>query len=150
MDDRSWLIIGIGIGLGIALLVWGVWRLYKRGVFYKLGIGRTDPTEKVSEEEIRQLVDAGEETGAIQQEEREMIENIFEFNNSTAEDVMIHRTDMVMVWLQDTGEEVLNAILSSGRSRFPVYREDADDIVGVLNTPGFSAQRPGGYSQAPA
>ena len=50
---------------------------------------------------------------------------------------MVHRTDMVMVWVEDTGEDVLNAILTSGRSRFPVYREDADDIVGILNTRDF-------------
>ena len=134
MDDRLWLIIGIGIGLGIALCVWGVWRLYKRGIFYKLGIGKNDPSEKVSEEEIRQLVDAGEETGAIQQEEREMIENIFEFNNSAAEDVMIHRTDMVLLQVEDTPEEIVKTIEESGLSRFPVYDKDPDDIIGILST----------------
>lgn len=133
MDDRLWLIIGIGIGLGIALVIWGVWRLYKTGLFYKAGIGKTNPAETVSEEEIRQLVDVGEETGAIQQEEREMIENIFEFNNSAAEDVMIHRTDMVSIHIEDTPEEILKTIEESGLSRFPVYNEDPDDIIGILN-----------------
>lgn len=134
MDDRLWLVIGIGIGLGIALLCWGVWRLYKTGLLYKAGIGKTNPAETVSEEEIRMLVDAGEETGAIQQEEREMIENIFEFNNSAAEDVMIHRTDMVLLHVEDTPEEILKTIEESGLSRFPVYDEDPDDIIGILST----------------
>ena len=91
----------------------------------------------VSEDNIMAMVEEGEESGAIQSNEKEFIENVLEFDSMTAKDVMIHRTDMVMVWVEDTGEDVLNAILASGRSRFPVYREDADDIVGILNTRDF-------------
>ena len=80
------------------------------------------------------MVDIGEEKGAIQAGEKEMIENIFEFDNMTAGDVMIHRTDMVMLWVDDTAEEIAQTIESSGLSRFPVYEEDADDIIGILNT----------------
>ena len=90
--------------------------------------------EEVSEDEIRMMVDLGEERGTIETAEKELIENIFEFNNSTAEDVMVHRTDMVMVRSSDTPEEILNTIRQSGLSRFPVYEEDADDIVGILST----------------
>ena len=96
-----------------------------------------DPNEEddeVSEEGIRMMVDIGEEKGAIQAGEKEMIENIFEFDNMTAGDVMIHRTDMVMLWVDDTVEEIAQTIESSGLSRFPVYEEDADDIIGILNT----------------
>ena len=67
-------------------------------------------------------------------DEKEMIENIFEFNNTTAEDVMVHRTHMVMVWIDDTHEDIINTIKESGMSRFPVYEEDADDIIGILST----------------
>ena len=88
----------------------------------------------VSEEGIRKLVDIGEEKGAIERDEKEMIENIFEFNNMTAADVMIHRTDMVMLWVDDTAEEIQQTIETSGLSRFPVYEEDADDVIGILNT----------------
>ncbi|MDE6280202.1 MAG: hemolysin family protein, partial [Oscillospiraceae bacterium] len=107
------------------------------GVLRLLHIDPNANQEDVSEDEIRMMVDLGEERGAIEASEKELIENIFEFNNTTAEDVMIHRTDMVMVWAQDTNEDIINAILSSGRSRFPVYEEDADHIVGVLNTRDF-------------
>ena len=96
-----------------------------------------DPNEEddeVSEEGIRMMVDIGEEKGAIQAGEKEMIENIFEFDNMTAGDVMVHRTDMVMLWVDDTAEEIAQTIESSGLSRFPVYEEDADDIIGILNT----------------
>lgn len=90
--------------------------------------------EDVSEDEIRMMVDLGEERGAIESNEKELIDNIFEFNNTTAEDVMIHRTDMVMLWVEDTREEILATIRSSGLSRFPVYEENADDIIGILST----------------
>ena len=63
-----------------------------------------------------------------------MIENIFEFNNMTAEEVMIHRTDVVMLWARDSDEEIVRTIRETGLTRFPVYEEDADDIVGILNT----------------
>lgn len=116
-----------------------IWLLSKstNGVLRLLHIDPRADQEDVSEDEIRMMVDLGEERGAIETSEKELIENIFEFNNTTAEDVMVHRTDMVMVWVQDTGEEVLSTILSSGRSRFPVYEEDADHIVGILNTRDF-------------
>lgn len=102
-----------------------------------LRLMRIDPKadeEAVSEDEIRMMVDLGEERGAIEKGERELIENIFEFNNTMAEDVMIHRTDMVMIWVEDPADEVLSTIRDSGLSRFPVYNEDADDIIGILNT----------------
>lgn len=116
-----------------------VWLLSKstNGVLRLLHIDPNADQEDVSEDEIRMMVDLGEERGAIEASEKELIENIFEFNNTTAEDVMVHRTDMVMVWAQDTNEDILNAILTSGRSRFPVYEEDADHIVGILNTRDF-------------
>ena len=116
-----------------------IWLLSKstNGVLRLFGIDPKAEQEDVSEDEILMMVDLGEERGAIESSEKELIENIFEFNNTTAEDVMVHRTDMVMVWAEDTNEDIVNAILSSGRSRFPVCEEDADHIVGILNTRDF-------------
>lgn len=113
-----------------------IWLLSKstNGVLRLLHIDPRADEEEVSEDEIRMMVDLGEERGTIETAEKELIENIFEFNNSTAEDVMVHRTDMVMIWADDTAEEILNTIRQSGLSRFPVYEEDADDIVGILST----------------
>ena len=91
-------------------------------------------TKRSSEEDIRQMVDMGEEKGAIEKEERELIENVFEFNNSTAADVMVHRTDVQMFWINDSDKEIMDVILSSGLTRFPVYDRDTDDIIGILNT----------------
>ena len=113
-----------------------IWLLSKstNGVLRLLHIDPKADEEEVSEDEIRMMVDLGEERGTIETAEKELIENIFEFNNSTAEDVMVHRTDMVMICAGDTPEEILNTIRQSGLSRFPVYEEDADDIVGILST----------------
>ena len=113
-----------------------IWLLSKstHGVLRLMHIVPKADEEEVSEDEIRMMVDLGEERGAIQSNEKELIDNIFEFNNTTAEDVMVHRTDMVMIWVDDTPEEILHTIQESGMSRFPVYEEDADDIVGILNT----------------
>ena len=96
-----------------------------------------DPNEEdtdVSEDEIRLMVDIGEERGAIESSEKTMIENVFAFNNMTAENVMVHRTDMEAIWVEDTPEEIVDTIERTGLSRFPVYEEDADDIIGILST----------------
>lgn len=113
-----------------------IWLLSKttNGILRLLHIDPRDTGDEVSEDEIRMMVDIGEEKGAIETNEKEMIENIFEFNNTTAEDVMVHRTDMVMIWIEDPEEEILRIIEESGMSRFPVYNENADDIVGILST----------------
>lgn len=103
------------------------------GVLRLLHIDPNAESEEVSEEEIRMMVDIGEEKGAIETGEKEMIENIFEFNNMTAEDVMIHRTDVVMLWVDDPDEEIVRTIRETGLSRYPVYEEDADDVIGILN-----------------
>ena len=113
-----------------------IWFLSKstNGVLRLMGIDPAAEEEEVSEDEILMMVDLGEEQGAIEATEKELIENIFEFNNTTAEDVMVHRTHMVMVWVDDTAEDIIKTIRESGMSRFPVYEEDADDIIGILST----------------
>lgn len=97
-----------------------------------IGINPKDEEEVVSEDEIRMMIDISEEKGAIASAEKEMIENIFEFNNTTAAEIMTHRMDMAVVWLDDSDEDVFNKITESGYSRFPVCGEDIDEIAGVL------------------
>ena len=93
--------------------------------------------EEVTEEEIRAMVDMGGESGAIEETEKEMIENIFEFNNRSAEDVMTHRIDVTSIPVDADHDQIVNIILDTGLSRFPVYEEDIDDIIGILNTRDF-------------
>jgi len=107
------------------------------GILRLLRINPNETNEEVTEEEIRMMVDIGSEKGTIEQDERTMIENIFEFNNMTAADVMVHRIDVVSLHVDDNDEEVLKTIRESGLSRFPIYDSDIDDIIGVLNTRNF-------------
>lgn len=95
------------------------------------------PTEEITEDEIRMLVDVGEEKGAIEEAEREMIKNVFEFNNMTAAECMTHRTDVYAIWVDDSTEEIVSLIQQTGLSRFPVYDEDLDHIVGTVSTREF-------------
>ena len=126
---------GVVSGLAAAMrpLIW-LLTVSTNGVLRLLHIDPNAEEDQVSEEEIRMMVDIGEEKGAIESGEKEMIENIFEFNNMTAEDVMIHRTDVVMLWARDSDEEIIRTIQETGLTRFPVYEEDADDVIGILNT----------------
>ena len=107
------------------------------GLLRLLGIDPNAEEEEVTEEDIRALVDMGEESGAIEEAEKEMIENIFEFNNLTAENVMTHRTDVTAIWVNEEWDVILQTIRETGLSRFPVYNEDMDDIIGTLNTRVF-------------
>lgn len=109
--------------------------LWLAGLVLRLfGVNPMAQLEEVSEDEIRLMVENGEESGAIQSGEKELIENIFEFDDITAEEIMVHRTDMTVLWLEDTGEEILKTIRESGLSRFPMCGEDMDDIIGILST----------------
>ena len=90
--------------------------------------------DAVTEEDIMQMVDIGEEKGAIEADEREMIENIFEFNNMDAGDCMIHRKDITAIDIESTDEEILQTITGSGLSRFPVYEDSIDNVLGILTT----------------
>ncbi len=119
-----------------APLVWML-TISTNGILRLFRINPNESGEEVTEEEIRMMVDIGSESGAIEQDERAMIENIFEFNNSTAEDVMIHRMDVIALEVDATDDEILQTIRESGLSRFPVYDDDIDDIVGILNTRDF-------------
>lgn len=116
-----------------------IWLLSKltNGILRILGIDPNADPEEVSEEEILYMVDVGEEKGAIETSEKEMIANIFEFNNTTAADVMVHRTDAQFLWVDDSEETILEVIQESGFSRFPVCGEDTDDILGILITRDF-------------
>ncbi|MBQ9135255.1 MAG: HlyC/CorC family transporter [Lachnospiraceae bacterium] len=93
--------------------------------------------EEVTEEEIRMMVDIGEETGNIDENEKEWIQNIFDFDDLNVRRVMTPRTDVVAVSAEASNEDVLQIIEESGRSRYPVYGEDLDDIVGILYARDF-------------
>jgi len=100
-----------------------------------------DAGDAVTEEDIMQMVDIGEEKGAIEADEREMIENIFEFNNMNAGDCMIHRKDITAIDIESTDAQILETIRQSGLSRFPVYEGSIDNVLGILTTRDYLLSR---------
>lgn len=97
-----------------------------------LGISPEGNEKKVTEEEIRMMVDVGEESGNIEESEKEMINNVFEFSDRNAGDIMTHRTDVTAVEPDCTLEEIISIGLTEGFSRVPVYEDDLDNIIGVV------------------
>ncbi len=97
--------------------------------------------ERVTEKEIRMMMDLGEEEGAIESDKKEMIENIFEFHSMIAFDCMVHRRDITAIDADATADEVLSTIAESGLSRFPVYEGNIDNILGVLTSRDFLLSR---------
>ena len=96
------------------------------------GVRPGEEEEQITEEEIRMMVDVGEENGSIEETEREMINNIFEFDDRMAVEVMTHRTDLFAVENDTALDELLDVAIRSGHSRIPVYSNSVDDIVGIL------------------
>ena len=109
-------------------------RMAARGLARLFGVDPHARDEEVTEEEIRAMVDIGGDSGVIEKDEREMIKNVFDFGDLTAADCMTHRTDVTSIWIGDDQETILESIKESGLSRFPVYNDDIDDIIGVLST----------------
>ncbi len=96
------------------------------------GIDPNEQDEEVTEEEIRLMVDAGEENGVLEESQKEMINNIFEFDDAVVAEVMTHRTDIEAVEITDSIEDVVKISVEKGFSRIPVYEDDLDNIVGIL------------------
>ena len=97
-----------------------------------LGFDPNADEEHVTEEEIRMMVDVGGEKGVIEDTQKEMIDNIFEFDDLDAGDIMTHRTEMTAIEVSRSLKEVAEIAVENGYSRIPVYKDDPDSIVGVL------------------
>ena len=97
-----------------------------------LGQNPNQEPDTVTEEEIRMMVTVGEEKGAIEQSEKDMINNIFEFDDRVVTEVMTHRMEMIALKHTVLLDEAVKVARETGYSRIPVYHEDIDDIVGIL------------------
>ena len=97
------------------------------------GVGENEE-EIVTEEEIKMMVDQGKEDGTIQEDEKEYINNVFEFNDITASEIMTHRTDIFAVDINTSAAELLEEIIKDDckHSRIPVYDETIDEVKGIL------------------
>lgn len=112
-----------------------------KGFLALLKLQPATASETVTEEDILMMVDIGEEKGSIEADEKEMIENIFEFNNMNAEDCMVHRKEITAIDVESSEDEVFKTITESGLSRFPVYEDSIDNIIGILTARDFLINR---------
>ena len=132
------------IALGISGLVSGIAVIFRpivallsvstNLVLRLIGIDPNPDEEEVTEEEIRMMVDAGSEKGTIEDTEREIIQNVFEFNDTVASEIAIHRTDVVLLLTDDTDEEWHKTIFESAHTLFPVCDGSPDNVIGILNS----------------
>lgn len=135
------------LALGMSALISGISKLFAPIVWLLtvstnaiLRLIRIDPNaedDDVSEEEIRMMVDVGSQKGTIDHEEKEFIQNVFEFDDLTAGEIATHRTDISLLWLEESMEDWKNTIHSSRHTLYPVCNNSADNIVGVLNAKDY-------------
>jgi len=135
------------IALGVSGLVGAIAKIFRPVVWFLsvstnlvlriCGIDPNEEDEQYSEEEIRMMVDAGSEKGTIDHQEKELIQNIFEFNDITAADIATHRTDVHILWLEDEMDVWANTIHENRHTRYPVCGDTVDNVVGVLNAKDY-------------
>ena len=107
------------------------------GVMALLHIDRTGGDASITEDEIRTMVDVSHKEGETTGAERDMINNVYDFGDQTASDIMVPRADMVEVSCDDSYEEIERVFRTEHFTRLPVYEDDRDHIVGILNIKDF-------------
>ena len=131
------------LALKVVGFIWGLYKVCRpfirlvsastNGILRLLHIDPEDEEEAVTEEEIRLMVEAGEETGTIASDEKDMIEHIFEFDDMRVSEHMTHRTEVCAVEAGVSLPDLLNVVTEEKYSRIPVYEETIDNILGVIN-----------------
>lgn len=131
------------MALGMSGMITGISKLFRpivwllnvstNGVLRLLGIDPNADEENITEEEILMMSDAGAEKGTIDADDHRMIRNLFAFDDLTAGQICTHRTDVTFLSSEDSDEEWREIIYSSRYSMLPVYGENVDDIIGVLD-----------------
>ena len=111
--------------------------LSTNGVLRLLGMRTDVEEEQVTEDEIRMMIDLGNENGSIDADEKELLHNVFEFSDQRVGDVMTRAADVVSLPVDTSPEQVLEVIRTSGLSRFPVYGANENQVLGVLNAREF-------------
>ncbi len=124
------------VSRAFAPIVW-LLTVSTNGILRLLGIDPNSEDEEVTEEEIRMMVDAGSEKGAIDEDEKEIIQNVFEFDDLTAGEIATHRTEVALLWTDEELKDWEKTIHESRHSIFPVCEESVDKIVGTLNAKDY-------------
>ena len=89
--------------------------------------------EAITEEDLRTIVEVGHEEGVIESDEKKMIYNVFDFGDSVAKDIMVPRTDMACIDAEATYEEFMEVVREQMYTRYPVYEETTDHVIGIVN-----------------
>ncbi|MEG0468761.1 MAG: hemolysin family protein [Longicatena sp.] len=129
--------ISCGVVRGVAVIMHPlvVFLSFSTNLILKLLHMKTEAEEEsVTEEEIRMMVNLGGENGAIDESEKEWIQNVFAFDDTSIREIMTHSADVIYIDLHDSEEDILMKIRKHGLSRFPVCGDDLDDVAGVLYT----------------
>ncbi len=131
------------LALGMAGMINGVAKIFAplvwlltastNGILRLLGIDPNSEDGEVTEEEIRMMVDVGSEKGTIEAQEKQMIHNVFEFDNVSAGDILTHRTQVDILWLDEDDEDWAEIIHGTRHSFYPICRDSSDDVVGILD-----------------
>lgn len=133
-EKWSFLAAGVVRGFGVIATPFVKFLTFSTNTTLKiLGIDPEDNDKEVTEEEIRMLVDVANESDSIEDSEKEMIENIFEFNDKEVSEVMTHRKKIVSFSIDTPYEDVIRVARNERYTRIPVYRGTIDDIVGILH-----------------
>ena len=135
------------MALGMSTMLYGVSVVFKPVVFILtastnlvlrlFGINPNENDEVVTEEEIRMLLSQGREQGTIKEYENEIIQNVFEFNDTTVEQICTHRVDVDLLDADDTIEVWNKMIYETRHSYYPVFKENNENIIGILDTKDY-------------
>ena len=103
------------------------------GILFLLRVDPNAKSNRMTEEELRTIVDVSQESGVIEHEERDMIHNLFDFGDSEAKEIMVPRIDMTFVSVDASFEEIISVFREDKFTRLPVYEDSTDNIIGILN-----------------
>ena len=112
--------------------VW-IFNIITNVIFKLLGVKDKGSQPYITEEELKTMVNVGHEEGVLEIEEREIINNVFQFGDMQAKEAMVQRLDMIAINSEDKYEEIIEMFKNEKFSRMPVYNESIDDIIGILN-----------------
>ena len=111
------------------------------GLLFLLRVNPKDAAQQMTEEELRTIVDVSQETGVIENEERDMIHNLFDFGDAQAKEIMVPRIDMTFVQVDATYQEVLDVFREDMFTRLPVYEDTTDNVIGIINMKDFLLEK---------
>lgn len=111
----------------------GIFNVITKIIFKLLGVDDHGVRPFITEEELKTMVNVSHEEGLLEIEEREIINNVFEFGDMQAKEAMVQRLDIVAIDLEDSYDEIIELFKTEKLSRMPVYEETIDDIIGILN-----------------